>query len=310
MSKEIFTLKTKDNATIEVIRFGNGKPNILLISGIHGDEKTGTQILKRLINEIDSQKIQGTVDIIKVANPKTYEANQRLHPDDHKDLNRNFPAQGNDTPTDNLAGVLGEFTISHDLVIDLHTFPNQISPLIGVSLSKGSEEKRKESNELLKIIQPDLIWFLDTQKTEPQKGGSICSLALKNGITAFGLELPPDDLVSQGQMKRAVEGLKAILAKLKVIDYQYPEKMKSKIPIYERQVYKSPDNGQFTPQKNVLTKVDKDEIIGKIISQQTGQIKNITSPIDGVLLTVSKDRIVKKGEKLFVLGKEFSGHFH
>ena len=197
MSKEIFTLKTKDEVIIEVVRFGNGNPRVLLISGMHGDEKTGFQILERLINEIDSQRIHGTVDIIKIANPKAYEANQRLHPDDYKDINRNFSSPETGTPTDNLANVLGEFAISHDLVVDLHTFPNQISPLIGVSLSDGSKEKQKESNELLKIIQPDLIWFLDTQKTEPQKGGSICSLALKKNIIAFGLELPPDDLVSQ-----------------------------------------------------------------------------------------------------------------
>ncbi|PIU10857.1 hypothetical protein COT27_00950 [Candidatus Kuenenbacteria bacterium CG08_land_8_20_14_0_20_37_23] len=310
MSKKIFILKTKDEATIEVVRFGNSKPNILLISGIHGDEKTGAQVLEQLISEIGSQKIQGTINIIKVANPQAYQANQRLHPNDHKDLNRSFPSPGNNTPADNLASILGEFAISHDLVVDLHTFPNQISPLIGVLLSEGNEERRKESNELLKIINPDLIWFLDVQATEPQKGGSICSLALKKNITAFGLELPPDDLASQDQMKRVVEGLKAVLVKLSVIDHQLPIKAAGKVPVYERQVYKSLDDGQFTPQKSILTRVNKNEIIGKITNQQTGQIKEIISPIDGVLLTVSRARAVKRGEKLFVLGREFYGHFN
>jgi len=310
MSKEIFTLKTKDETTIEVVRFGNGRPNILLISGIHGDEKTGPQALEQLINELDSQKIQGTVDVIKIANPQAYQANQRLHPNDHKDLNRSFPSPGNNIPTDNLASVLGEFAISHDLVVDLHTFPNQISPLIGVLLSDGSEYKQKESNELLKLIQLDLIWFLDTQKIEPQKGGSICSMALKNDITAFGLELPPDDLVSPDQIIRVVEGLKAVLTKLNAINYEKPAKIMSKISVYDRQVYQSADDGQFTPQKNILTKIDKDGIIGKITNQQTGQTKEIISPIDGVLLTVSKARVVRGGEKLFVLGRELFGHFY
>lgn len=305
MPKKIFTLKTKDETTIEVVRFGKDKPNILLISGIHGDEKTGSQVLERLIIEIGTQKIQGTVDIIKVANPQAYQANRRLHPSDLKDLNRSFPSSGNDAPTDNLARVLGEFAINHNLVVDLHTFPNQISPLIGVLLSEGSKKKQKESNELLKIIQPDLVWFLDTKKTEPQKGGSICSLALKNNIMALGLELPPDDLVSQDQIKRVIRGLKAVLEKLNIIDYQPSIKVACEIPIYERQVFKSVADGQFTPQKSIMTKVDEGEAIGKITNQQTGQIKKIISPIDGVLLTVSKVRIVKKGEKLFVLGKIF-----
>ena len=310
MSKKIFTLKTKDETTVEVARFGNSKPNILLISGMHGDEKTGSQVLELLINDLDSQSIQGTVDIIKIANPKAYQANRRLHPNDSKDLNRSFPPSGNNTPTDNLAGVLGEFAISHDLVVDLHTFPNQISPLIGVLLSNGHKDKQKESNELLKIIQPDVIWFLDAQKTEPKKGGSICSLALKNNIAAFGLELPPDDLVSQDQITMAAEGLLAVLGKLNVIDYEKSTKTVRQTPIYERDVYKSLDDGQFIPQKDIMTKVNKDEIIGKITNQQTGQIKEIISPTDGILLTISKERIIKKVEKLFVLAKEFLGHLN
>lgn len=304
MSKTILTLKTIDETTIEVVRFGNGKPNILFIAGIHGDEKTGPQILERLSNEIGLQKIQGAVDIITVANPQAYRANQRLHPTDHQDLNRNFPSSGNGTPTDNLASILGGFAISHDLVIDLHTFTNQISPLVGVWLAVGSKERQKEANELLKIIQPDLIWFLDTLKTEPQKSGSICSLALIKNITAFGLELPPDDRMSQDQTKRIIKGLKAVLAKLKIITYHQPAKAVNNIPVYERRVYKSFNDGQFTPQKNILTRVYKNEIMGKIMSQRTGQITEIISPIDGVLLTVSRKRLVKKGEKLFVLGLE------
>jgi len=307
MIKEEFTLKTRDETTIEVVRFGNGKPSVLFVAGMHGDEKTGSQILEKLINEIDSQEVNGTVDIIKVANPKAYNANQRLHPDDQKDLNRNFPSPVNGTPSDNLASVLGEFALNHDLVVDLHTFPNQISPLIGVSLSEGNEEKKKESNELLNIIDLDLIWFLDTQKTEPQKGGSICDLALKNNIAAFGLELPPDDLISQNQITRTVTGLLSVLGRLNVIDHEESEKLIRQIPIYEREVHKSSDEGRFVPKKNIMIKVNKDEVIGKLIDQQTNQATEIISPSDGTLLTISKERTVKKGEKLFVLGKEFLG---
>jgi len=307
MSKKIFTLKTKDETTVEVVRFGSGKPQVLFIAGMHGDEKTGSQILDRLTNEIDSKEVEGTVDVIKVANPKAYNANQRLHPVDQKDLNRNFPSLGGNTPADYLTDILGKFALSHDLVVDLHTFPNQISPLVGVSLSVGSEEKRKESNELLKSIDLDLIWFLDTQKTEPHKGGSICDLALKNNITAFGLELPPDELVNQNQIVRTINGLLAVLEKLGVINREESEKPTKQIPVYERDVRKSSDEGCFIPQKEIMTSVVKDEVIGEITNQQTGETKKIVSPADGILLTVSKKRMIKKGEKLFVLGKKFVG---
>lgn len=307
MLKEIFKLKAKDGTTIEVVRFGSGKPSILLISGIHGNEKTGPKILERLINQMDFQKkILGTLDIIRIANPKAYQANQRLHPEDHKDLNRSFLRTAVDLPTYLLSNILAEFARSHTLVIDMHAFPGQISPLIGVFLSDGNKEKRKESHELLRIIQPDLIWSLDTHKVEPQKGGSICSFALKNNIAAFGLELPPIELFSKVQFGRVLEGLKAVCAKLGVMSYPYPTKKANEIPIYERLLYKSPYEGQFIPQKDILAEIRRNEIVGHlIIGRRASQIRKVYSPENGVLMTISKKRAVKEGEKLFVLGKKF-----
>jgi len=302
IAKKIFKLKTKDNTKIRVTRFGIGRPSILFVSGVHGDEKTGPKILSRLIRELGPKKIRGMVDIITVANPRAYRTNQRLHPKDHGDLNRFFPPSNSDTPTGNLANVLGKFAIRHDLVIDLHTFPNQISPIIGVSLPEGSARRQKISNELLEVAQPDLIWLLNTKKTEPQKGGSICSFALKKNRAAFGLELSPNDLVSRSQIIKTIEGLKAVLIKMGAIDHKLLTKPANKISVYERRVYKSRGDGQFTPQKDILTAVEKNEVVGRIKIQQTMRPKRITSPISGILLTISKKRFIKKGEKLFVIG--------
>jgi len=304
MTKKIIKLTTKDNTNIEVVQFGSKKPKILLIAGMHGDEKIGTQILLKLIKEIELLSVNGLVNIIKVANPKAYQASQRLHPKDQQDLNRHFPPLNHDMPTDNIASVLTEFALNHDLVIDLHSFPNQISPIVGVSLYEGSEDKQRESNRLLKCVQPDIIWLLNSKRTEPQKGGSICSMALNADILAFGLELPPDDLISQNQINKVLEGLKAVLAKFNVINYHSPMKTEDKIPVYERQIYKSLVNGLFIPQSEILTKVENSKIIGKIENQQTGQFEEIYSSDDGILLTISKRMIVKKEDKLYVLGKK------
>jgi predicted deacylase len=302
--KKYNILKTKDNTKIKIIQLGNGSPSVLLMAGVHGDEKTGPIILRDLSKKLASQRMYGKVNIVTIANPKAYKANQRIHPNDHQDLNRNFPPANGNTPTNNLAKILASIVMKQNLVIDLHTFPNQISPIVGVSLCEGNKKLQKQSNKLLKLAKPNVVWLLDTKKTEPQKGGSICSFALQNNITAFGLELPPVDLISQSQINRVIKGLLAVLADFNIINLPRLRKKEMAVPAYERQIFKnSIIEGLFVPKKKVLTPIDINEPVG-IIKGQQNLVKKIYSPYSGILLTISKKRMVKKNEKLFVVGKK------
>lgn len=74
------------------------------------------------------------------------------------------------------------------------------------------------------------------------------------------------------------------------------------IPMLERHIFRSKSEGLFTPQKNILTKVSKDETIGSI--KFPAQTVEIRSELAGILLTVSRQRFLKTGEKLYVIGTE------
>lgn len=293
-----------------VTQFGDGKPSALFVAGIHGDEKTGPLILKLLSKEIKPQQMKGTLHIISIANPDALQANQRLHPDDRKDLNRSFTPSRKNSPTNNMAKTITRLAIKQQLIVDIHVFPHQISPIVGVSLLASNIQVQKKSNRLLHILKPDVIWVLNTKNTEPNKGGSLCELALRKNILAFALELPPHNLISQKQIKRLILSLKRVLRVINIIDGPKLKISKNIPSTYERQIFRSAEEGFFTPKKKILTPIKKNDGVGMITYRQTGETKKILSPFTGTLLTISEPRQIKIKEKLFVVGKKYKSHYY
>lgn len=294
-----YTIKTEDSTTIQIYEFGSGNPKIVLISGIHGDEKTGPLILNRLIKKIKNKNIKGAVMVIPIANPIAYKANSRLHPEDKQDLNRNFPSNNKKTATNYLAKELEKIIIGSELIIDLHVFPNQISPTIGVFLPEGEKSIQSKSKKLIELFGPDLIWKIDSKKTEKKKVGSFCSLALKNNTLAFGLEFAPLSLIKKSEIENSVNSLMNVLSEIKIITKKISKPIK-KIKTFERFLHQSPYDGLFIPKTKILERINNKEVIGEI--RIKGEVKKIKSPKKGLLMTISKKRIVKKNEKLFTVG--------
>lgn len=83
------------NRPIELVTFGDGPINVLILGGIHGDEPTSVDLTMNLIELLKSSpSLYGgrKVAIIPIANPDGYAAKSRFNAR-RIDLNRNFPAK-------------------------------------------------------------------------------------------------------------------------------------------------------------------------------------------------------------------------
>jgi len=79
---------------IELLAFGDGPVNVLILGAIHGDEPTTAVITEKLIAQLksDPSLFAGRrVGIIPVANPDGYAIKSRYNAN-RVDVNRNFPA--------------------------------------------------------------------------------------------------------------------------------------------------------------------------------------------------------------------------
>jgi len=90
-AKTIGLGKSVQNRPIEMTMFGDGSRPILIMGGIHGDERTSVYVAEHLRDELKQHAPDKPVAILAIANPDGYAADTRTN-SRGVDLNRNFPA--------------------------------------------------------------------------------------------------------------------------------------------------------------------------------------------------------------------------
>ncbi len=111
---------------IPVVCLKNGEgPNVLLLSGVHGDEYEGQVILAKLCKELTPSDIRGRVIILPAANLPAARAGRRTSPLEQGEvgnLNRVFPGDPYGGPTAMIAHYIESVLLSmSDFVFDLHS---------------------------------------------------------------------------------------------------------------------------------------------------------------------------------------------
>ncbi|OFZ18171.1 MAG: hypothetical protein A2X94_03420, partial [Bdellovibrionales bacterium GWB1_55_8] len=106
---------------VTVIRGRTAGPTAFVMAAVHGDEINGSDIVRRLIFDIDHEKLSGTLIAVPVVNIPGFLAQTRYLPY-HRDLNRFFPGKKNGNNAERIAYCLfREIILKCDFGIDLHT---------------------------------------------------------------------------------------------------------------------------------------------------------------------------------------------
>jgi predicted deacylase len=111
---------------------GLGKgPRLIVTGAVHGNEVCGTRAILRVMEEIDSGKLQvanGSVTFVPVTNPLAYRLVQRAG---QRNLNRNlFPNAHPQDFEDQIANWLCPLLAQHDVLLDLHSFNADSEPFV------------------------------------------------------------------------------------------------------------------------------------------------------------------------------------
>ncbi|HUW21772.1 MAG TPA: succinylglutamate desuccinylase/aspartoacylase family protein [Candidatus Bathyarchaeia archaeon] len=287
---------------IPIIKIGQGKPVISLISGLHGNEDTGTLILERLFQKIKNwPQINGTIKIIPFANPLCLINNSRELPTDNKDLNRLFPGNKKGTLSERIAYYLFQAVKDSNLLIDFHTFPKMDLLITGILVPIDKKDKlMTKTQKFLYLFNPDFIWKLDTQGEDIDKKGSLIELLLIRNNIAFALELPLIDKISSDQIKKILRGI-SVVVRNTITDKFY--RTVNKVPIINRKIVTSPISGLFIPLKKTGENIQVNIPFGKIVSLETLDSEKVKTPIAGQIIMISEPNIVKTGDKILALGQ-------
>ena len=182
-------IKIDKKNKIPVYLFGT-EPKSLLMAGVHGDEKTGVVILKKIIKQLQNSKKSYPIAIIPCVNMQAYIANSRINPKDKIDFNRIFPVIKIKSESYQVGKVIQDFAEKFTTVIDIHVFTGQHTLMCGVDLNISKGKTQKKIKDLMSRIGMEAICRID-HTSEPQKDGSLCGYLQHKKILAFGIELPP-----------------------------------------------------------------------------------------------------------------------
>jgi len=291
---------------IPVISLGQGNPKISIIAGIHGNERTGLLIMKKLITNLKLKK--GQVDFIPCANPISQALYLRDLPnmlDTYTNLNRNFPGKENDEFGLLNAKKLTDAVINSNLIIDLHTF-SLPCPVVGI-LVDGPQKTFNQSKEFIKMICPDIIWRVNTEKKHEQEFTGTLGYYLHQKEKNFiGIELPKIYRIKEEQINQIIKGIYRVLKHLDMTEEKMPE-VKKPIPIYDRFPYvRSLKSGLFTSTKKLFDLVKSGDQVGEIFNLYDFSIEPVISPYDGTLIILLDQDFVRTGDKLFSVAQEIN----
>jgi len=97
-------------------------PRLSLIGGVHGCEYSSIAAVTRVMNELDTSELAGTITAVPVVSMESFRRRSPfVVPVDGKNLNRNFPGKRDGTYTEVLArSIFDDVIAPADVLLDLH----------------------------------------------------------------------------------------------------------------------------------------------------------------------------------------------
>ncbi|MFH0853073.1 MAG: succinylglutamate desuccinylase/aspartoacylase family protein [bacterium] len=280
--------------SIPIIKFGQDKPKNVVVTGLHGGEESGLQIMSDLIKQIPDN-FKGELILVPSGSPVTQAFKSRWSPIDAGNPNRQFPGsdQGNFSARNGAA--LAQVFANADLVIDLHCF-SQDCAFTGIFVDQGSDLVKKKSAEYLQALQPDVIW----KEKETTPDGLPSTLTVDGycrtiDVPSFTVEMPRADQLEPELRTRIVESLKQVL-------FNQTGNQKKDIPVIVRQDFRANESGLFTPLAKAMDQVESGQVIGKITSTTTLEETEIKNQLTGLMFLIARPGLIRTGDKMYSIG--------
>jgi len=184
---------------------GDG-PTLGLTACLHGDEQVGTEILYRVLAEVDAAQMKGRLLVVPVANPLAYGAITRHTPLDMHNLNRVFPGGGEGFFTHQLAEVLVGHVLSKlDYYVDFHA--GGAYATVDYLFIENAEDLSRAFGSPVLFRPPGGYGY----------GGSTASYTVGRGVPTVTVELGGGAIDQTAYVRRGVTGVFNIMREIGMI---------------------------------------------------------------------------------------------
>lgn len=266
-------------------------PTLCLTAAIHGDELNGIEIVRRVMYNLETEKLSGSLIGVPIVNLQGFHRTSR-YLTDRRDLNRYFPGKPEGSSAARIAHSFFNEVIAHcDALVDLHTgsFHRTNLPQLRADLTNP---------QVLELTQG-----FGATVTLHNAGalGTLRRAATDAGIPTVTLESGAPMQLQEKAVSHGVKGIQTLLNKLgmykKVSLWGAPE------PVYYRSTWvRVSKGGILFSQVSLGQRVKKGALLGTVTNPITNIREQVLSPYRGRVLGMAINQMVQPGFAAYRIG--------
>jgi predicted deacylase len=286
--------QTQISIPVRVINGVSEGARLWISAAIHGDEINGVEIIRQIVQKIDSQKLQGTLVAVPIVNVFGFIEQSRYLPD-RRDLNRSFPGSTKGSLASRLAHLFMNKIVScctHG--IDLHTASDHRVNLPQIRANLEDEETYR----CAKAFGAPIMLHSTT------RDGSLRQAATKCGIPILLYEGGEALRFEAEAIRVGVEGILRVMDALGM--YQHPEAHQGETPIVTEQInslavtdstwVRASCGGILHLEVSLGQQVAKKQVLG-IISDAFGDTSlEVRAAVRGIIIGHTRNPLVNQGD--------------
>lgn len=268
-------------------------PVLCLTAAVHGDELNGIEVVRRVLYDLEPEKLSGAVIGVPIVNLQGFRRSSRYLPD-RRDLNRYFPGNPRGSAASRLAYSFFTEVIAHcNALVDMHTgsFQRTNLPQLRADLDNP------QIVELTQGFGSTVVLHGSGTK------GTLRRAATDAGIPTVTVEAGEPSRIQDKDVTHSTKGVMTLLNELGM--YDRTTNWGNREPVYYRSKWVRADSGGVLFSNVELgDRVREGEILGTITDPITNVRSELRASVKGRILGMALDQFVMPGFAAFRIGIE------
>ncbi len=277
-------------------------PHLALIGGIHGCEYSSIAAVTRVMTELDTSELAGTITAVPVVSMQSYQRRSPfVVPEDGKNLNRSFPGSYDGSYTDVLARSIFDTLIAPaDAVLDLHG-GDMVEALEPFAIYEESDVEDRAHGMAVAMGLP---YVVRERRRGDGLAGMTSSAAAAAGIPAVIAEAGGCGQLEEAAVELLAAGARNVMKHLEMLPGE-PEPPHPALRSVGSFVWLyAIAGGWWDAAAPAGTEANEGDVLGRVRNLWGDELEEIRAPAPGVVLFVTTSPAVADGGLLLGLGTE------
>ncbi len=278
---------------VTVLRGRKPGPTIWLSAALHGDEINGTEIIRRVVLQLDPKSLSGAVIAVPIVNVYGFIERSRYLPD-RRDLNRSFPGSASGSLASRLANLFLKEVVSHcSHGIDFHTGARHRTNLAHLRADLADEEARR----LVEAFGAPLIF------NAKRIVGSLRAEAHRREIPILVFEAGEPLRFDERSIEMGVHGTLRVMAALGMVPETIAPPPPPTVEATRAVWLRATRSGILHLATSMGEVTRKGEVLARIANPFSGRRRILRAPFDGLVFAQSTNPLVYQGDAILHLAR-------